>query len=34
VLSANPLTADPHALTDITVDMTFLAGQLAYERQP
>ena len=32
VLSANPLAIEPEALTDITVDMTLLAGQVVYER--
>jgi predicted amidohydrolase YtcJ len=32
VLSANPLSVEPGALTDITVDMTFVEGRLAYER--
>jgi predicted amidohydrolase YtcJ len=32
VLSANPLTAEAEALTDITVDMTLLAGEVVFER--
>jgi predicted amidohydrolase YtcJ len=32
VLAANPLDAQPEALPDITVDMTFVAGRLAFER--
>jgi len=32
VLSGNPLTTAPDVLTDLTVDMTFLAGQLVFER--
>jgi predicted amidohydrolase YtcJ len=32
VLSANPLTVEPEALTDISVDMTLLAGKVVFER--
>ena len=32
VLSDDPLAADPHALPDITVDMTLVAGEVVYER--
>jgi predicted amidohydrolase YtcJ len=32
VLSANPLEVEPEALPHITVDMTLLAGRVAYER--
>jgi predicted amidohydrolase YtcJ len=32
VLSRDPLTTDAADLTDITVDMTFLAGRIAFER--
>jgi predicted amidohydrolase YtcJ len=32
VLSANPLATEPEALTGITVDMTLLAGEVAFER--
>jgi hypothetical protein len=32
VLSRNPLTEPPDALPDITVDMTLVAGRVAYER--
>jgi predicted amidohydrolase YtcJ len=32
VLSANPLDTDPDALTDIRVDLTFLGGEIAFER--
>jgi predicted amidohydrolase YtcJ len=32
VLSADPLTSDPAALTDIRVDMTFLDGKRVYQR--
>lgn len=31
VLSANPLTIDPHTLTDIRVEQTYIGGQLIYE---
>ena len=31
VLSGNPLRADAEALPDITVDMTVLAGRVAFE---
>jgi hypothetical protein len=32
VLSANPLTTPTRQLTEITVDATYLAGELAYQR--
>lgn len=32
VLSRNPLEVEPEALPDVAVDMTFLAGHLAYQR--
>jgi predicted amidohydrolase YtcJ len=32
VLSANPLATEPEALTDISVDMTLLGGEIAFER--
>lgn len=32
VLSANPVTTDADALTGISVDMTFLAGEVVFER--
>ncbi|MBV9082021.1 MAG: amidohydrolase, partial [Acidobacteriaceae bacterium] len=32
VLSADPLAAEPEALAEIRVEMTFLAGNIAYER--
>jgi predicted amidohydrolase YtcJ len=32
VLSANPLTAETEALPEVRVDMTFLAGNIVYER--
>jgi predicted amidohydrolase YtcJ len=32
VLSANPLDTDPEALTGIHVDITFLGGEVAFER--
>ena len=32
VLSDNPLTADAGALTGVSVDLTFLAGELVFER--
>jgi predicted amidohydrolase YtcJ len=32
VLSANPSSCDPEALTDIRVEMTLVAGQVVYER--
>ena len=32
VLSANPLTTEPEALTGITVDATLLAGEIVFER--
>jgi predicted amidohydrolase YtcJ len=32
VLSANPLTTEPEALTGITIDMTMLAGEVVFER--
>jgi hypothetical protein len=32
VLSGNPLAVRPEALPGIAVEMTFLAGRVAYER--
>jgi predicted amidohydrolase YtcJ len=32
VLSADPTTTDPDALSTIAVEMTFLAGRVVYER--
>ena len=32
ILSQNPLDAAPEALPSITVDMTFVAGRVAFER--
>jgi predicted amidohydrolase YtcJ len=32
VLSANPLTTEPDALTSITIDMTMVAGEVVFER--
>ncbi len=32
VLTGNPLETDPDVLTDISVDMTFVGGELAFER--
>ena len=32
VLSANPLAVDAEALAEIAVDMTVVAGQVAFER--
>jgi hypothetical protein len=32
VLSSDPLTTDPAALTDIRVEMTFVAGSKVYQR--
>jgi hypothetical protein len=31
ILSANPLTVDPHALTEIKVEQTYVGGQVVFE---
>jgi predicted amidohydrolase YtcJ len=31
-LSENPLVVEPEALTEIRVEMTFVGGELVYER--